>query len=87
MPMNMYVTGTAIAFESTIQWKLENATGTVLGQGALMTAAPDVGLPGLFTLSAARPINPGTPTGALSFFEFSAMDGSVTHLLKLPVSF
>lgn len=87
LPINVHVTGTAIAFESTMQWKLENASGTVLGQGTLMTAAPDVGQPGLFTLATNRPITPGTATGALSFFEFSAMDGSVVHLLTLPVSF
>ena len=87
LPINFNVTGTAIAFESTMQWKLENASGTVLGQGTLMTAASDIGQPGLFTLTTNRPITPGTATGALSFFEFSAMDGSSVHLLALPVSF
>lgn len=82
----LHATGTAIAFENTFQWKLENASNTQVAQGTLMANAPDIGQAGPFTLHHTSQIfTPGSYT--LTFFEASAKDGSPIHLLSIPVQF
>ncbi len=82
----LHITGTAIAFENTFQWKLENATNTQVAQGTLTANAPDIGQPGSFTLHhTAQTFAPGSYT--LTFFEASAKDGASIHLLSIPVQF
>ncbi len=82
----LHATGTAIAFENTFQWKLENASNTQVAQGTLTANAPDIGQPGPFTLHhASQTFTPGSYT--LTFFEASAQDGSPIHLLSIPVQF
>lgn len=79
-------TGTAIAFENTLQWKLKNASGTQIALGTLTAAAPDIGQPGPFTLNqmlSPTPIGPHT----LTFYESSAENGNPIHVLVIPVSF
>lgn len=79
--------GTAIAFESTFQWKLLGPAEQQIAQGTLMASAPDIGQPGPFTLSHPVTIPTGYSTGTLRFYEASAQDGSPIHILNIPVTF
>jgi hypothetical protein len=79
--------GTAIAFESTFQWKLLGPANQQIAQGTLMANAPDIGQPGPFTLSHAVTIPTSYTTGTLRFYEASAKDGSAIHILNIPVTF
>jgi hypothetical protein len=79
--------GTAIAFESTFQWKLLSPTDQLIAEGVLMAAAPDVGQPGPFNLSHAVTIPSSLATGTLRFYESSAKDGEPIHILNIPVRF
>lgn len=80
-------TGTAIAFENTIQWILLGPADQSIAQGFLTANAPDVGQPGDFSLSQAVSIPMGYATGTLRFYESSAEDGSPIHVLNIPVVF
>ncbi len=77
-------TGTAVAFESTFQWKLTNNLNIQVATGVLMANAPDIGQPGTFTLS----YTPALPAGpyTLTFYESSAKDGTPIHILAIPIS-
>ncbi|MBP9762200.1 Gmad2 immunoglobulin-like domain-containing protein [Patescibacteria group bacterium] len=79
--------GTAIAFESTFQWKLLSPTNQLIAEGVLMAAAPDIGQPGPFNLSQTFTIPNSLATGTLRFYESSAKDGLPIHLLNIPVRF
>ena len=79
--------GTAIAFESTFQWKLLRPIGQLISEGTLTATAPDIGLPGTFDLSQAITIPLGYTTGTLQFYESSAKDGTPIHILNIPVNF
>jgi hypothetical protein len=82
----LHVTGTAIVFENTFQWKLENASNAQVAQGTLTANAPDIGQPGPFTLHhTTQTFTPGSYT--LTFFEASAEDGSPIHTLSIPIQF
>lgn len=83
----MVVTGTAIGFESTFSWRLEDAQGTMLAQSYAMTNAPDTGQPGAFEIRIFWETLPTTVTGFFTAFESSARDGSPTHVVKIPVQF
>ena len=79
--------GTAIAFENTIQWILLGPANQNIAQGFLTANAPDIGQPGPFSLSQAVTIPTGYASGTLRFYEASAQDGSAIHILNIPVTF
>ncbi len=80
--------GTAIAFENTIQWKLLlGPADQQIAQGFLTANAPDIGQPGPFSLSHLVTIPSGYSTGTLRFYESSAQDGSPIHILNIPITF
>lgn len=81
------VTGTAIAFENTVSWRLEDADGNAIAQSVVTTDAPDTGKPGSFQMSIFWTILPRTTTGTLIAYEASARDGSQAHVAKVPVKF
>lgn len=81
------VTGSAIAFENTFQWSLRGPLNQSIASGTLMTTAPDIGQPGMFTLTSAITIPVGATTGTLRFFENSAENGTAIHILDIPVLF
>mgnify|MGYP000938577515 CR=1 FL=1 len=81
------VTGTAIAFESTFQWRIEAANGKLIAQGTAMADAPDVGRPGAFAIRAFWEAVPQTATGTLIAYEASARDGEPTHVVRVPIRF
>lgn len=81
------VTGTAIAFESTIQWKVKDAEGNTLVRGTATTNAPDIGLPGVFSVRAFWDVVPRTASGTVEVYESSARDGAPIHVVVIPVRF
>lgn len=77
------VTGTGIAFENTIQWRLM-AGNTSLQKGFVTADAPDVGLPGTFTIAIANK-DISNEKMVLEIYESSAKDGSDIHVLRVPL--
>ncbi len=78
-------TGTGIAFENTINWRLLNGSGGELEKGTVMADAPDVGQPGQFDIRAFLLQVPTTEKGTLEVFEYSAKDGTPIHKVSIPV--
>lgn len=79
------VTGRARVFESTLNLRLVDATGTTLAEEITMANAPDMGYFGDFdtTLRFTPPTSPST--GTLMVFDYSARDGSIIDLVEIPV--
>lgn len=80
------VTGTAIAFENQFAFRLEDPEENVLVESdRLTTDAKDAGTPGTFTLRSFILTAPTSTNATLKFFERSAKDGSMIHILSIPV--
>ncbi len=80
------VVGKARVFENTFSYILRSADGTKLLEDHAMTDAPDAGIFGNFTV--AIPVPAGAPKDLIvEVFEYSAKDGSVTNLVRVPVIF
>lgn len=77
------VTGTGVAFENTINWRIEEG-GKKITEGFTTADAPDVGKPGLFTV-AAKDVKATTKSIDLVIFEYSAKDGTPIHELRIPL--
>ncbi len=81
------LTGTAIAFENTVQWRVEDASKNLLARGFVTTDASDVGRAGDFTVNAFWERLPASTTGTVTLYEDSAKDGQPVHVLTIPVRF
>ncbi|MBP7006419.1 GerMN domain-containing protein [Patescibacteria group bacterium] len=81
------VTGTAIAFENTVQWNIKDADGNLMARGTVMANAPDIGLPGAFEVRTFWDVVPRTASGTVEVYESSARDGSPIHVVTVPVRF
>ena len=82
------VTGTAIAFENTIQWRVEDRPGRTIDRGTITYSSQDTGTPGEFRLREFFFHPPtGSATGTLTFFTYSAKDGSEQDQLTIPGQF
>lgn len=79
--------GTTTAFEQTFAWKMVDAKGNIVGEGFGMTHAPDIGIPGPFSVTAFYDKAPATDRGTLIVYEASAKDGSPIHEVKVPIMF
>jgi hypothetical protein len=79
------VDGTGIAFENTINWRLLGGDGGELLEGFVTADAPDIGQAGPFEIRAFLIHPPKTATGTLEVLEYSAKDGSPTHVVRIPV--
>jgi hypothetical protein len=79
------VSGSGIAFENTINWRLLDGKGQKLEEGFVTANAPDVGQAGDFEIRAFMLRVPTTPTATLEVLEYSAKDGSPQHLVRIPV--
>jgi hypothetical protein len=77
--------GTGIAFENTINWMIEDKNGKELAKGFVTAESPDIGQPGPFEI--VHTLQNPPAEGFLNVFEYSANDGSVQHLVKIPVKF
>lgn len=80
---NFSVTGTGVAFENTINWRIE-VGGKKITEGNVMASAPDVGQPGPFTI-AVKDLKAETGAIELVIFEYSAKDGTPIHELRIPL--
>lgn len=77
------LTGSSNTFEATYQYALVAADGTEL-VASFGTATCGTGCRGTFTADVAYEAPPGEAT--LRVFEYSAKDGSVIHLVEIPIT-
>jgi hypothetical protein len=78
------VTGRARVFESQFNWRLKSATGGILAEGIAMANAPDMGMYGDFTIKIPVPL--GQTSFIVEVFDYSAKDGSLQDLVRIPVT-
>jgi len=79
------VTGSGIAFESTINWQLLDDEKNILNEGSVIADAPDMGKPGNFSIREFILSPPVSDEGVLRVFEYSAKDGEPIHIVQIPV--
>lgn len=79
------VTGSGIAFENTINWRLLDGKGQKLEEGFVTANAPEISQAGDFEIRAFLLRVPTTSTGTLEVLEYSAKDGSPQHVVRIPV--
>ncbi len=79
------ITGTARVFENTFNWRLLDAGGATVAEDYAMTDAPDAGLFGSYTIKIPVPVGQG-PDFTVEVFDYSAKDGSVQDLVRIPVT-
>lgn len=80
------IQGKARVFEATFQVSIVSSRGVVLYTNDFMTTGGDIGQKNPFD----EPItwnSPGQGTGTVNVYELSAKDGSVEHLVSIPVKF
>jgi hypothetical protein len=77
--------GTIIAFENTIAWKLIDADGVEYSSGTILADPSDSGDAANFKLREFLFYTPRTASGTLEFYENSAKDGHPIHAVKIPV--
>jgi len=80
------ISGEARVFEGTVNYRILDENGTVIGEGFTTAAATDVGLFGPYTVAAVFS-PPLTPVGRIEVFNYSARDGSVENLVTVRVMF
>lgn len=78
--------GKARVFENTINYRLLDQDGSVLAEGHAMTNAADSGLMGDYAITTSYAL-PKSTTGTAEVFDYSAKDGSVVDLARVPVVF
>lgn len=78
------VTGTERTFEQGVNWRLTDAQGAKWTEGFTTGHAPDVGQFGPYQFTITIPAN--TPKNLqIWVFQYSAKDGSIVDLVKVPV--
>lgn len=82
----LVITGKARVFENTFNYRVLDQDGSVLVEGNAMTNAADAGLMGDYTITTTYAAPTGT-TGTVEVFDYSAKDGSVVDLARVPVVF
>ena len=82
----LIIRGEARVFESTLNYRIKDADGTIIYENFAMAAAPDMGQYGPFDLSVNYP-KPKGATGTVEVFEYSAKDGSEINKATIPVNF
>lgn len=80
------IKGQARVFEATFQVSIVSSRGDVLFQKHYMTTGGDIGLKNPFDETVVW-TSPGGGNGRVNFYENSPMDGSVQHLVSIPVKF
>jgi germination protein M len=79
----LHVTGTANTFEATFNYRLKDASGTVLAKD-FVTATSGSGTRGTFDFTVPFTVD-SAQNGTLAVFELSAEDGSVVHERDIPL--
>jgi len=78
------VRGQARVFENTFSYALKDGTGNKLYENNAMTDATDAGIFGNYTVKIPVPVSAPKDL-VVEVFEYSAKDGSVTNLVRIPV--
>lgn len=78
------VTGKARVFENTFNFILRDATGKNIYESNAMANAPDAGQFGNFSIKIPVPVG-ASQNLTIEVFDYSAKDGSVVDLVKVPV--
>lgn len=78
------VTGTERTFEQSVNWQIRTTNGTVLASGYTTGNAPELGVFGPYSFT----VDSLTVKGSLELwvFEYSAKDGSIINLVKVPIT-
>ncbi len=71
-------------FENTLNWRVFDSRGRVVGEGFTTVTADELGGPGRFDFSAAYRVA-HNQSGRLALYELSAKDGSVISWKRVPV--
>lgn len=79
------VTGRARVFENTFNYILRDSSGKKIYENFAMADAPDIGQFGDFAARIPVPLST-TNNLTVEVFEYSAKDGSVTNLVRVPVT-
>lgn len=82
----LIVRGEARTFESTVNLRLKDASGTELLETFTTAASAEIGQYGPFTAEFDYPV-PSTATGVLEVFQYSAADGTEIDRVTIPVVF
>lgn len=80
------IQGKARVFEATFQVSIVSSRGMVLYSNNFMTTGGDIGQKNPFDETITWD-SPGQGTGTVNVYELSAQDGSVEHLVSIPVKF
>ena len=83
-PVN--ISGEARVFEGTVNYRVRDNNGTVIGEGFTTATSPEMGQFGPYAAAAAFS-QPRTEIGQVEVFNLSARDGSVENLVVIPVIF
>ncbi|CAG7640452.1 LysM peptidoglycan-binding domain-containing protein [Paenibacillus allorhizosphaerae] len=82
-----HLTGSARAFEATINYQIRDANGHVVTQERAATAAQGAPAFGIFDVQLQFDQTPVTQTGILMVYTRSARDGSIQDLVEVAVAF
>lgn len=82
----LVIIGKARVFENTFNYRLLDQDGSVLVEGNAMTSAMDSGVMGDYTITTTY-LSPKGTSGTVEVFDYSANDGSVIDLARVPVVF
>lgn len=81
------LTGSARAFEATINYQIRDAAGRTVARERFATAAEGAPAFGLFDAELQFDQTPSAPNGMLMVYTRSARDGSIQDLVEVPVAF
>jgi LysM repeat protein len=82
-----HLTGSARAFEATINYQIRDAMGRIVTQERAATATQGAPAFGLFDVELQFDQTPATQNGILMVYTRSARDGSIQDLVEVPVTF
>lgn len=82
-----HLTGSARAFEATINYQIRDAMGRIITQERAATTTQGAPAFGLFDAQLQFDQTPATQNGILMVYTRSARDGSIQDLVEVPVTF
>lgn len=82
-----HLTGSARAFEATVNYQIRDAMGRIVTQERAATASQGAPAFGLFDVQLQFDQTPTTQNGILLVYTRSARDGSIQDLVEVPVTF
>jgi hypothetical protein len=80
------IIGEARVFENVLNYRITDYDGTILAENMAYANSSDVGLYGRFDITA-KYSKPGTETGYVEVFDYSAKDGKEIDKVVVPVKF